>query len=228
MTTPVLGDDRIGTPAPPPTPRRRKKRRLGGTILALGLPMVLTAALLMASLKWIDQLPTEYTATSSVAFSAKANDRGLFAGGEAVANGAGKFVVFVDSEQTINVVASTSGMTADELKSTAAVVVPGTATLSISVTDGSASRASIAANAFAAQVLLKARDDTAIVAEQFIPAVPPQLPSGPQTILLTAVAGLISLLLGTVALILCLALLRFTRTRPRGSRLPDWMRGPTA
>ena len=106
---------------------------------------------------------------------------------------------------------------------TTSVIVPGTATLSISVSAGDPKQAAAAANSFASQIMVRAKNDPVLTAEQIVTAVPPTTPSGPARTILSVVAAVASLLLGLAMLMVGLATLRFLRTHPKGERLPAWL-----
>lgn len=205
--------------------KKQRRKRSRGTTVALGLPLMVSVLVLLVGLGYVATLPTEYTATSTIAFDAKQTDKGTLPGSDAVSTAAGKYTYLVDSASAVDSAAAASGMTKDELKSTAAELVPSTGTLSISVSGTDAAEVSSAANAFANQVLDRAKTDPTISASTFIPATPPVIPSGPQRTVLTVVTVFMAVLLGAGTLVLTLAGLRYTRQHPKGERLPEWLTG---
>jgi hypothetical protein len=203
--------------------KRRKYNR--GSVLAVGIPTLLTLVALVFSQLWIAGLPSTYAAKSAVAFSPKVTANGSIPGSENVSLQASQYVVFLEQAQTVGAAANQSGLTSDALAGGAveAAIVPGTATLSIAVTAQDPTQAAAAANSFAAQILLRAKTDTILTSAQIAAAVPPSNPSGPAGTILTVVSAAVSILLGLAALLVSLTWLRLLRTRPKGQRLPDWL-----
>lgn len=204
--------------------RRDLTARRRGNALVLSIPTAITLIILVVSQAWIAGLPDEYTATSAVAFTPKITQNGSVPGSEVVNLGASKYLSVLESEATMAAVATAAGVSVTDLESaTDAVIVPGTATLSISVSGSDPTQVSLAANANAAQVLTRAKGDTIVVADQVAQAVPPTIPSGPARTVLSVLTAAMAIVIGTVALVIGLTILRYFRTKPREEWVPAWL-----
>lgn len=192
--------------------------------VVVAIPTLVAIIGILLSQVWIAGLANEYTANAALAFAPKPSSSGAMPGSESLAVQAAKYIVFLDAGPTIRTASDASGIPSSDLErgGLGATIIPGTATLMISVTAPDPDQAARAANSFADQVVNRAKGDSILTVDPIVMATPPNSPSGPPRTILGAVGLFVSLVVALVILLAELAVLRLVRSAPPGRRLPAW------
>lgn len=208
--------------AQPRSAAASRLRRQNRVVVAI--PALVAIIGIVLSQMWIAGLANEYTSSAALAFAPKPSSSGAVPGSESLAVQAAKYIVFLDAEPTIQTASNASGIPSSELEQggLGATIIPGTATLMISVTASSPDQAAMAANSFADQVVDRAKGDSILTVDPIVRATAPDNPSGPPRAVLGAAGLFLSLVTAVVILVAELAVLRLLRSTPPGRRLPAW------
>jgi uncharacterized protein involved in exopolysaccharide biosynthesis len=157
----------------------------------------------IGSVFYARSLPDVYTGETVVQFSPRAADNGNIPSGDVVSSAAAGYVAYLGAPSTVAAVAPTIGTTTTSLRDDVTVtLIPATTTVTIDFDSEDPQLAAKGADAMAAAVVARSKDDPLITATVLAPASIPDEPSGPQRVLILAAGILLGILLGVVSYLL--------------------------